>query len=168
MAGQGIYGRALKDLTDPRRHPVTRKAGEQLADLPSCATTAAPSPDAGSTAVWDPPGISWRGATTQTRPASPDPELGLVRPANRRVMYNRASCDPSGKTFNPQASSSRGMARMERRGRADYKADEEPSLGMGPFIMKRGRRRTLLRARQYGEGPSPSTTSPSRPPAHTR
>jgi formate dehydrogenase major subunit len=51
-------------------------------------------------------------------------------------MYNRASCDPSGKPFDPQRKliawngTSWGGADVP-----DYKADEDPALGMGPFIM---------------------------------
>ena len=44
----------------------------------------------------------WAGATTPTRPASAS-TLGWAWawPANRRILYNRASCDVSGKPFDP-------------------------------------------------------------------
>ena len=77
-------------------------------------------------------------------------------PANRRVMYNRASCDPNGKPFDP------GRKLIAWNGTAwsgadvpDYKADEDPALGMGPFIMNPGRGRALLRQGRDGRGSFP-------------
>src|SRR3546814_5731697 len=57
-------------------------------------------------------------------------------PANRRIMYNRASCDLSGQPFDPR----RGLIRWngkswEGADVPDYKLDENPASGMGPFIM---------------------------------
>jgi formate dehydrogenase major subunit len=132
-------GRALKDLADPRNPTVvTRKAGEQLAGFAELR-------DDGSTlsgcwifcGAWGPAG------NLMARRDNSDPtgigqtlNWAFAWPANRRVMYNRASCDPNGKPFDPQRKliawngSSWGGADVP-----DYKADEDPALGMGPFIM---------------------------------
>ncbi len=132
-------GRALKDLADPKNPgAVTRKAGEQLAGFGELR-------DDGSTlsgcwlfcGAWGPAG------NLMARRDNSDPtgigqtlNWAFAWPANRRVMYNRASCDPSGKPFNP------GRKLIAWNGTAwggadvpDYKADEDPALGMGPFIM---------------------------------
>jgi len=132
-------GRALKELTDPKNPTVvTRKAGEQLAGFAELR-------DDGSTlsgcwlfcGAWGPAG------NLMARRDNSDPtgigqtlNWAYAWPANRRVMYNRASCDPNGKPFNPQRKliawngTSWGGADVP-----DYKADEDPALGMGPFIM---------------------------------
>jgi formate dehydrogenase major subunit len=132
-------GRALKDLADPKNPTVvTRKAGEQLAGFAELR-------DDGSTlsgcwifcGAWGPAG------NLMARRDNSDPtgigqtlNWAFAWPANRRVMYNRASCDPNGKPFDPQRKliawngSSWGGADVP-----DYKADEDPALGMGPFIM---------------------------------
>src|SRR5205807_245578 len=97
-------GRALKDVTDPKNPTqVIRKAGEQLAGFGELR-------DDGSTlsgcwlycGAWGPNG------NLMARRDNSDPTgIGQTLnwayswPANRRVMYNRASCDPSGKPFNP-------------------------------------------------------------------
>jgi formate dehydrogenase major subunit len=132
-------GRALKELTDPKNPAVvTRKAGEQLAGFAELR-------DDGSTlsgcwlfcGAWGPAG------NLMARRDNSDPtgigqtlNWAFAWPANRRVMYNRASCDPNGKPFDPQRKliawngTSWGGADVP-----DYKADEDPALGMGPFIM---------------------------------
>jgi len=132
-------GRALKELTDPKNPTVvTRKAGEQLAGFAELR-------DDGSTlsgcwlfcGAWGPAG------NLMARRDNSDPtgigqtlNWAYAWPANRRVMYNRASCDPNGKPFNPQRKliawngTAWGGADVP-----DYKADEDPALGMGPFIM---------------------------------
>ena len=132
-------GRALQELTDPKNPTVvTRKAGEQLAGFAELR-------DDGSTlsgcwlfcGAWGPAG------NLMARRDNSDPtgigqtlNWAYAWPANRRVMYNRASCDPNGKPFNPQRKliawngTTWGGADVP-----DYKADEDPALGMGPFIM---------------------------------
>ena len=66
-------------------------------------------------------------------PASARPQLGLGRPANRRVLYNRASCDTAGKPFNPARKligwngKSWGGADVP-----DFKIDEDRAKAWGP------------------------------------
>src|SRR3989449_995215 len=96
-----INGKALGDLTDPTQPGVTIKAGQQL---PGFAWLR----DDGTTACgnWLYSG-SWTeaGAQMQRRGTDDPSGLGIYQnwawswPANRRVMYNRASCDPSGKPW---------------------------------------------------------------------
>src|SRR5687768_9479073 len=95
-----INGRALADLTDDQLSPgQTIKAGQQL---PGFAWLR----DDGTTACgnWLYSG-SWTEDGSQAQRRSTDdpsglgiyPNWGWSWPANRRVMYNRASCDVSGK-----------------------------------------------------------------------
>ncbi|MDB6042004.1 MAG: Formate dehydrogenase alpha subunit [Gammaproteobacteria bacterium] len=132
-------GKALKDLADPKDPTkVTRKAGEQLAGFAELRND-------GSTAsgcwifcgAWGPTG------NLMARRDNSDPtgigqtlNWAFSWPANRRVLYNRASCDPTGKPFNPD------RTLVAWNGKAwggadipDFKVDEDPTHGMGPFIM---------------------------------
>src|ERR1700704_2063460 len=100
-----INGKALADLTDEKLFPgQTIKAGQQL---PGFAWLR----DDGTTACgnWLYSG-SWTeaGAQMQRRGTDDPSGLGIYQnwawswPANRRVMYNRASCDPSGKPWDAE------------------------------------------------------------------
>src|SRR5438270_776258 len=134
-----INGQALADVTDPATGTVI-KAGQQL---PGFAFLR----DDGSTLCgnWLYSG-SWTEAGNMTaRRGIEDPSgLGIYPnwawswPANRRVMYNRASCDPSGKPWDAER---RQIWWNEAGGRwvgndvPDFKVDSKPSDHMGPFIM---------------------------------
>ncbi len=156
-------GRALSDLVDPKDGRVLRKAGEQLAGfaelrddgstLSGCWIFAGAWTQAGNQMAWrdnsDPTGI---GQTLN---------WAWAWPANRRVLYNRASCDLQGQPFNPRRSL------VAWNGKAwtgadvpDYKADENPADGMGPFIMNpEGVARFFARA-GLAEGPFPEHYEP--------
>jgi len=161
-------GRALKDLTDPKNPAqVTRKAGEQLAAFAELR-------DDGSTlsgcwiycGAWGPTG------NLMARRDNSDPtgigqtlNWAYAWPANRRVMYNRASCDPSGKPFNP------GRKLIAWNGSAwagpdvpDYKVDEDPALGMGPFIMNADGVGNFFARGAMVEGPFPEHYEPFETP----
>src|SRR5246127_3182053 len=97
-----INGKALADITDPKTN-VTVKAGQQLpgfAWLKDDGTTLSGN--------WLYCG-SWTeaGALTQRRGTDDPSGLGIYPnwawswPMNRRVMYNRASCDLDGKPWDP-------------------------------------------------------------------
>ena len=161
-------GKALTDLVDPKdATKVTRKAGEQLAGFSELR-------DDGSTAsgcwifcgAWGPTG------NLMARRDNSDPSgIGQTLnwawawPANRRVLYNRASCDASGKPFNP------ARKLIGWNGKAwsgfdvpDFKADEDPEHGMGPFIMNpEGVARFFARA-GMAEGPFPEHYEPFETP----
>jgi len=157
-------GSALKDLADPKDPTkITRKAGEQLAGFAELR-------DDGSTqsgcwifcGAWGPTG------NLMARRDNADPTgIGQTLnwawswPANRRVLYNRASCDPSGKPFDPKRKlvgwngSAWGGADVP-----DFKVDENPAGGMGPFIMNpEGVARFFARA-GMNEGPFPEHYEP--------
>ena len=132
-------GRALADLPDPKdATKVVVKKGEQLAGF-------AQLKDDGSTAsgCWIFCGAWTQAGNQMARRDNADPTgigqtLGWAWawPANRRVLYNRASCDMSGKPLDPSRKliawngSTWGGADVP-----DFKLDEPPENGMGPFIM---------------------------------
>jgi formate dehydrogenase major subunit len=161
-------GRALTDLRDPKDPAkVLRKAGEQLAGFGELR-------DDGSTisGCWLYAG-SWSAAgNLMARRDNSDPTgVGQTLnwawswPANRRVMYNRASCDLNGQPFNPARSlvSWNGKAWVGA-DVPDFKADEDPAGGMGPFIMNpEGVARFFARA-GLAEGPFPEHYEPFETP----
>jgi formate dehydrogenase major subunit len=164
-------GRALKDLADPKNPAqVTRKAGEQLAGFAELR-------DDGSTlsGCWIYCGAWGPNGNLMARRDNSDPtgigqtlNWAFAWPANRRVMYNRASCDASGKPFNP----SRKLIAWNGTTWGgfdvpDYKVDEDPALGMGPFIMNAdGVGRFFARSAMV-EGPFPEHYEPFETPLAT-
>ena len=160
-------GKALADLADPKDPTkITRKAGEQLAAFAELR-------DDGSTAsgcwifagAWSPAG------NLMARRDNSDPtgigqtlNWAWAWPANRRILYNRASCDVSGKPFDPRRSliswngKSWGGADIP-----DFKADENPEGGMGPFIMNPEGVARFARA-GMAEGPFPEHYEPFETP----
>lgn len=157
-------GRALTDLTDPKDPAkVTRKAGEQLSGFAELR-------DDGSTlsGCWIFCGAWTQAGNQMARRDNSDPtgigqtlNWAWAWPANRRVLYNRASCDPQGKPFNP----ARKLIAWNGKtwGGADvpdFKIDEDPTHGMGPFIMlPEGTARLFARA-NMAEGPFPEHYEP--------
>lgn len=132
-------GRALADLPDPKDPAkVLVKKGEQLAGF-------AQLQDDGTTAsgCWIFCGAWTQAGNQMARRDNADPTgigqtLGWAWawPANRRVLYNRASCDASGKPLDPSRmliawnGTTWGGADVP-----DFKLDEPPENGMGPFVM---------------------------------
>jgi len=161
-------GKALKDLADPKDPTkVTRKAGEQLAGFAELRND-------GSTSsgcwifcgAWGPTGnLMARRDNSDPTGIGQTVNWAFAWPANRRVLYNRASCDPSGKPFNRDRSliswngSAWGGADVP-----DFKVDEDPSHGMGPFIMNpEGVARFFART-NMAEGPFPEHYEPFETP----
>ena len=161
-------GKALKDLTDPKDPTkVTRKAGEQLAGFAELRND-------GSTSsgcwifcgAWGPTGNNMaRRDNTDPTGIGNTLNWAFAWPANRRVLYNRASCDPSGKPWNPD----RKLIAWNGTAWAgpdvpDFKVDEDPTHGMGPFIMTaEGVARFFARG-QMNEGPFPEHYEPMETP----
>jgi formate dehydrogenase major subunit len=165
---QEYSGKALKDLTDPKDlTKVTRKAGEQLAGFAELRAD-------GSTAsgcwifcgAWGPTG------NLMARRDNADPtgigetlNWAFAWPANRRVLYNRASCDLRGKPYNPERQliawngSAWGGADVP-----DFKADEDPAHGMGPFIMNPEGVARFFGRQNLAEGPFPEHYEPFETP----
>ena len=164
-----INGQAIADVTDPATGTVIR-AGQQL---PGFAFLR----DDGSTLCgnWLYSG-SWTEAGNMTARRGTDdpsglgiyPNWGWSWPANRRVLYNRASCDPSGK---PWDADRRQIWWNEAAGRwvgndvPDFKADSKPSDHMGPFIMNpEGIGRLFAPLAAFAEGPFPEHYEPIESP----
>ena len=157
-------GRALTDLTDPQRPwQVQRRAGEQLAGFGELR-------DDGSTisGCWIYAGAWSEEGNLMARRDNSDPtgigqtlKWAWAWPANRRVMYNRASCDLEGRPFNPRRELISWNG--ERWGGADvpdFKADEDPADGMGPFIMTPEGVARFFARKGMAEGPFPTHYEP--------
>src|SRR5260370_8408284 len=114
---------------------------------------------------------SWTeaGAMTQRRGTDDPSGLGIYQswawswPANRRVLYNRASCDVNGKPWDAtrkQVWWNEATQKWVGNDVPDFKADSKPKDHMGPFIMNpEGVRRTF--------GPLPPFPLQP-PPQHTQ
>ena len=165
-----INGKALADLKDEKQTPSEWKAGQQLpgfAWLRDDGTTSAGN--------WLYCG-SWPDAGSNTQRRNPDDPSGLgihptwawSWPANRRVMYNRASCNVDGKPWDP---SRRQVWFNEATGKwagndvPDFKADSNPKDHMGPFIMNpEGVARFFVPLGPMADGPFPEHYEPIESP----
>ena len=165
-----INGRALADVTDPKLNQ-TIKAGQQLPGFGWLR-------DDGSTSSgnWIYCG-SWTeaGAMMQRRGTDDPSGLGVYPnwswswPANRRVLYNRASCDPEGRPWDPDRKQiwwNEPQQRWVGNDVPDFKARFAAQGSHGPVHHEPRRRRPPLRARSPPSptARSPNTTSPSRAP----
>ncbi len=163
-------GKALADLPDPKdKTKLLAKKGEQL-------TTFGQLQDDGSTAsgCWIFCG-SYTDKNNMARRDTADPSgLGITPgwawswPANRRILYNRASCDPSGKPWDPK----RALVKWDgtKWGGADvpdYKPDVAPEEGMSPFIMNPEGVGRLFAIDKMVEGPFPEHYEPFESPIAT-
>lgn len=86
-------------------------------------------------------------------------------PANRRIFYNRASCDLQGQPFDPK----RPLVfwdgqRWTGADVPDFKADEPPTHGMGPFIMNPEGVARFFARQGLAEGPFPVHYEPFETP----
>lgn len=161
-------GKALKDIYDVKDPTkLLLKKNEQLAGFAQLR-------DDGSTAsgCWIFAG-SWTAQGNQMgRRDNSDPtgigntlNWAWAWPANRRVLYNRASCDVKGKPFDP----TRKLIAWNGTSWAgadvpDYKADEPPENGMGPFIMLAEGVARFFARDAMAEGPFPEHYEPFESP----
>jgi formate dehydrogenase-N alpha subunit len=165
-----INGRALVDVVDPKDKTKTLlKAGEQLAGFGVLQ-------DDGSTACgnWLYAG-SWSQAGNLTaRRDSNDPgnlgnnlTWGFAWPANRRVLYNRAGADTSGKPWDATRAGIRwtgsAWAGIDI---PDIAPTLGPDSGAGPFIMTNEGVARLF-APALNEGPFPEHYEPFETPIGT-
>ncbi|HEY7403703.1 MAG TPA: formate dehydrogenase-N subunit alpha [Candidatus Angelobacter sp.] len=165
-----INGKALADLHDDKQTPTDWKAGQQL---PGFAWLR----DDGTTSCgnWLYCG-SWpdAGSNTQRRdPADPSnlgihPGWGWSWPMNRRVMYNRASCNLEGKPWDPsrkQVWFNEATGKWAGNDVPDFKADSNPKDHMGPFIMNpEGVGRLFVPLGPMADGPFPEHYEPIESP----
>ncbi|HTR23629.1 MAG TPA: formate dehydrogenase-N subunit alpha [Terriglobales bacterium] len=164
-----LNGKALADITDPKTN-TTIKAGQQLpgfAWLKDDGTT--------TSANWLYCG-SWTeaGAMMQRRGTDDPSGLGIYPnwgwswPMNRRVLYNRASCDLDGKPWDP----SRRQVWWDEAKQSwagndvpDFKPDSNPKDHMGPFIMNpEGIGRLFVPIGGIADGPFPEFYEPIESP----
>jgi formate dehydrogenase major subunit len=164
-----LSGRALADVTDP----ATKQTMKQGQQLPGYSWLR----DDGSTAsgnwVWC---GSWTeaGALTQRRGTEDPSGLGIYPnwawswPMNRRVLYNRASCDVSGKPWDPQRRQvwwNEAEKKWMGHDVPDFKVDSPPSDHMGPFIMNpEGVGRIFVPLGGLADGPFPEFYEPIESP----
>jgi formate dehydrogenase major subunit len=157
-------GRALTDLTDAKDPTkVLVKKGDLLSGF-------AQLKDDGSTSsgCWIFAGAWTQAGNQMARRDNADPTgigqtLGWAWawPANRRILYNRASCDMNGKPFDP----TRKLIGWNGKTWSgpdvpDYKVDEPPEHGMGPFIMNPEGVARFFARDGLNEGPFPEHYEP--------
>ena len=161
-----LNGKALADLRNAEG-TVTRKAGEMLSSFGEMR-------DDGST-----DGVQWiytgvytpEGNISQRRDNS-DPsgmgvygQWGFCWPANRRILYNRASADPEGKPWSEKKKyvfwdgQKWGGADVP-----DFPVTSAPSRGTGPFIMTNEGVSRLFARTMMAEGPFPVHYEPFESP----
>ena len=165
-----INGKALADLHDEKQTPTDWKAGQQL---PGFAWLR----DDGTTACgnWLYCG-SWPDAGSNTQRRNPDdpsnlgihPTWGWSWPMNRRVMYNRASCNLEGKPWDPsrkQVWFNEATGKWAGNDVPDFKPDSNPKDHMGPFIMNpEGVARFFVPLAPMADGPFPEHYEPIESP----
>jgi len=164
-----INGKAISDVTDPATKQTLR-AGQQL---PGFAFLR----DDGSTSCgnWIYSGCWTEAGPQLARRGIEDPSgLGIYPnwawswPANRRVLYNRASCDPSGKPWDADRRQiwwDEDARRWVGNDVPDFKADSNPKDHMGPFIMNaEGVGRIFGPLTAFADGPFPEHYEPIESP----
>ncbi len=163
-------GKALKDVTDPKdATKVLVKAGEQLNGFAELR-------DDGSTSCgcWIFSGAWSEKGNLMARRDNSDPfgigqtlNWAFAWPANRRILYNRASCDTSGKPFDPKRKVIAWDAATGKWGGADipdFKPDSAPEDGMSPFIMQPEGVARFFALDRMAEGPFPEHYEPLESP----
>ena len=164
-------GKALADLTDPKDPTkVLLTKGQQLDGFAQLR-------DDGSTACgcWIYSGAWTEKGNMMARRDNSDPSgLGntinwaFAWPANRRVLYNRASCDPAGKPWDPKRKLI-GWDGSKWSGAdiPDFKPDVAPGDPMSPFIMLPEGVGRLFALDKMAEGPFPEHYEPFETPIDT-
>jgi formate dehydrogenase major subunit len=164
-------GKALSDLTDPKDPTrVVLKKGQQLDGF-------AQLKDDGSTACgcWIYSGAWTEKGNVMSRRDNSDPwglgntlNWAFAWPANRRVLYNRASCDPSGKPWDPKRTLVYwDGAKWTGADVPDFKPDVPPGDPMSPFIMNPEGIGRLFALDKMAEGPFPEHYEPFETPIET-
>ena len=163
-------GKALKDVLDPKDPTkVLVKAGEQLNGFGELR-------DDGSTACgcWIFAG-SWseKGNLMARRDNSDPTGIGQTLnwawawPANRRVLYNRASCDLNGKPYDPKRKLigwDSVAGKWSGSDIPDMRPDAAPEEGVGPFIMNPEGVARFFAIDKMAEGPFPEHYEPMESP----
>ena len=165
-----LNGKALADLKDDKTGQVVVKAGQQL---PGFALLK----DDGTTMCgnWIYSGM-WTeaGAQIQRRGTEDPSGMGVYPnwswswPANRRVLYNRASCNADGKPWDPERKQvwwNEAAGKWAGNDVPDFKPDSHPKDHMGPFIMNpEGVGRLFAPIGVLADGPFPEHYEPIESP----
>ena len=169
MQKKFVDGRkALADVTDPASGAVLAKAGEQLAGFAQLRAD-------GSTAsgCWIFSGAWTQAGNQMARRDNADPygmgqTLGWAWawPANRRILYNRASADPAGQPWDAEKKRLVWWNGKSWGGTdvPDFKADSPPEAGMNPFIMNPEGVARFFAVDKMAEGPFPEHYEPFETP----
>jgi formate dehydrogenase major subunit len=166
-----INGKALGDVLDPKDPTkVLAKAGEQLGSFALLR-------DDGSTACgnWIYCGTwSQAGNNTAKRDNSDPSGLGQTLnwgyswPVNRRILYNRASCDPAGKPWDPKRAVIKWLGdKWGGNDVPDMRPDAKPEEGVMPFIMNPEGVARLFSRELMADGPLPEHYEPFETPLDT-
>jgi len=164
-----INGKALADLTDPKTQQVIKR-GQQVpgfAWLKDDGTT--------SCGNWIYSGCWTEAGPQLARRGTEDPSgQGIYPnwawswPANRRVLYNRASCDASGKPWDAERKQvwwNESAQLWVGNDVPDFKPDSHPKEHMGPFIMTpEGVGRIFAPLGAFADGPLPEHYEPIESP----
>ena len=164
-----INGKAITDIEDEKTK-TSLKAGQQL---PGFAMLR----DDGSTSSgnwlycgsWTEAGpLMQRRGTEDPSGLGIYPNWGWSWPMNRRVLYNRASCDVAGKPWDPSRSQvwwNQAAEKWVGNDVPDFKADSKPDEHMGPFIMiPEGVGRIFVPLGGLADGPFPEHYEPIESP----
>jgi len=153
------------DPKDPTK--VLVKAGDQL---PSFAMLR----DDGSTTCgnWIYCGVWSQAGNNSARRDNSDPSglgqtlnWGFAWPVNRRIIYNRASCDPSGKPWDPKRAVIRWAGdKWGGNDVPDMRPDAAPDQNVMPFIMNPEGVARLFSRELMAEGPFPEHYEPFESP----
>jgi formate dehydrogenase major subunit len=163
-----INGYVVEDIADPKDASVVlMRAGQQLDGFAQLR-------DDGKTACgcWIYSGCFTEKGNQMARRDNSDPyESGLAPnwawawPVNRRILYNRASCDVDGKPWNPRRKV------IEWNGKSwvgadvpDYPPAMKPEAGMNPFIMNSEGVARLFTLGLMKDGPFPEHYEPFEAP----
>ena len=160
-------GKALTDLPDPADATKTvAKAGEQLAGFGQLR-------DDGTTACgcWIFAGAWTQAGNLMARRDNTDSGLGNTPnwawawPANRRILYNRASADPSGKAWDAKRKVIAWTGeKWTGSDVPDYGATVKPEDNVGPFILLAEGVARFFAVGALNEGPFPEHYEPMESP----
>jgi len=164
-----LNGRAVTDFTDSATQQMV-KAGQQLAGYAFLRDDGATSSGnwiwCGS---WTEAGsLAQRRGTDDPSGLGVYPNWGWAWPMNRRVLYNRASCDLNGKPWDADRRQiwwNEDLKRWVGNDVPDFKPDSAPKDRLGPFIMNpEGVGRLFVPLAGMADGPFPEHYEPFESP----
>jgi formate dehydrogenase major subunit len=164
-----INGKALADLEDPATKQQIKK-GQQL---PGFAWLRDDGTTTSGNWIYCGSYTEAGNLTARRDPSDPSnmgvhPGWGWSWPANRRILYNRASCDLDGKPWDasrPQVWWNEDQQKWVGNDVPDFKLDSKPKDHMGPFIMNpEGVGRLFGPLAAFADGPFPEFYEPTESP----